>query len=263
MKIILTTIFMLSSLILIGNFSVDESSQAFGRPLSNTYTIHSEIVSYYGLTVPWNTIGMGSYDGGDPLLFSLTEKSVDVIRNWPEQHESFLTEFDLYDVDKKVTLSRTLGDGTMTLFLDLDGDGKLSDGTEWMFDQNEDVYQILEKVLIDRNQNGWFDYSDDLWSIAMIKDGTKYYSVDELDIIGFNWSDAEHYKDDDIGVGRYSDCLYEGVFMYSDCKPVSTEHFRIKAYNPNGILLEGGKTISTFGGVVGHLDMSQKNTLLQ
>ena len=50
------------------------------------------------------------------------------------------------------------------------------------------------------------------------------------------------------------------IHLYPDCIPVSTEHFRITAYNPNGIILEGGKTISTFGGVMGHLDMDQNNT---
>ena len=206
------------------------------------------------ISTDWNNGGKGAPDGGDPLLFSLTNKAVHVIRNWPEQHESFLTEFDLYDIGEKVTLSRTLDEGTMTLFLDLDGDGELSDGTEWLFDQDEDVYQILKRSMIDSNQNGWFDYSDKLWSVAMIKNGDEYFPASELGIIGFNWSDAEHYNDDDIGSGRYSDCLYEGVFLYPDCKPVSTEHFRIKAYNPNGILLEGGKIIPTFGGVMGWIE---------
>jgi len=264
MKIIMIII-VFSSLMLLGNFSIDESSQAFGRPLWNSFNLNSDTASYYGIIIPWNNDGIGASDDGDPLLFSLTDKPVNVIRNWPEQHESFLTEFDLYDIGKKVTLSRTLDDGTITLFLDLDGNGELSDGTEWLFDQNEDVYQIFENPLVDSNQNGWFDYQDNLWSIAMIKDGNEYYSSSELGILGFNWSMAEHYENDFVGKGRYSDCLWEGdpmIHLYPDCNPVSTGHFRITAYNADGILLKGGKIIPTFGGVMGHLDMDQNNTPL-
>ena len=100
---------MLSSLMIIGNFSIDESSQAFGRSWQNSFTISSDSASYYGVVLPpdpalysnpylWNNGGIGAPDGGDPLLFSLTDKPVNVIRNWSGQHESFLTEFDLYDI---------------------------------------------------------------------------------------------------------------------------------------------------------------------
>ena len=67
---------------------------------------------------------------------------------------------------------------------------------------------------MDSNQNGWFDYSDHLWPIAMVKDGNDYAFASDMGIIGFNWSDAEHYADDDVGIGQYSDCLYEGVYRY-------------------------------------------------
>ena len=204
----------------------------------------------------WNEIPPGNPDSGDPLLFSLSDKSAKTTKNWPEWHESRLTEFDLYAIGDKVHLSRTLDKGTMTLFLDLNGDGILTDGTEWLYDQDENVYQILSRELLDSNQNGYFDWTDKLWNIAMVKDGDKYYSADDLDIVAVNWSDAEHFGNDHYGRGVYSDCLYEGVFLYPDCKPVSEEHFRITSYNEHGILLKGGETIPTFGGVMGHLDVN-------
>jgi len=201
-------------------------------------------------------------DYGDPLLFSMTDKPVNTIRNWPEQHESFLTKFDLYATGEKVALSRTLDDGTMTMFLDLNGDGELSDGTEWLYDQNENVYEILSRPLIDSNQDGWFDYSDNLWSIAMIKDGDKYYFASDLGIVAFNWSNAVKAHGDMHGENRqYSDCLYEGVYLYSDCIAVSESHFAITAYNKNSILVNDGKILDSFGSVIGHLDTSENKTV--
>ena len=207
--------------------------------------------------IDWNEEDPGlPGKGGDPLVFSLTDDPINITRNWLDQHESYLTEFDLFDIGTNVVLDRTFNDGTMTLFLDFDGNGELSDGTEWLYDQNEDVYEILSRDLIDSNKNGWFDYSDNLWSVAMIKNGLQYHTTNELGILGFNWSDAQHYADDRYGVGRYSDCLYEGVFLYPNCQPVSTEHFRIKAYNANGILLQGGEIVPTFGSVIDWLKYS-------
>ena len=193
--------------------------------------------------------------GGDPLVFSLSDKPVKITRNWLDQHESFLTDFDLFAIGKNVVLDRTISDDTMTLFLDFDENRQLSDGTEWLFDQNEDVYEILARDFIDSNNNGWFDYSDNLWSIAMIKKGDTYMTPEDLEIIGFNWSNAKHFKNDRYGIGQYSDCRYEGV-LHTDCEPVSTEHFRIKAHNANGVLLRGGETFPTFGSVVDWLKYS-------
>ena len=231
--------------------------------LSITLIVESQHVfaeSWYMVLVDWNRNGMGDFDDADPLLFSLTDKPAKTIRAWPEWHDSRKTYLDLYDVGTEVPLSRILDEGTMTMFIDLNQDGTLSDGTEWLFDQNENVLQILERKLIDSNQNGWFDYSDDLWYLAMIKDGSMYYHASDLGILGFNWSIAEHYEDDFVGKGRYSDCLYEGVDLFSDCKPVSEAHFRIQAHNSNGILLEGGRIIHTFGGLMGQLDMRIADT---
>ncbi|MDH3779434.1 MAG: hypothetical protein OES15_01125 [Nitrosopumilus sp.] len=184
--------------------------------------------------VDWNNDGKSGPDKSDPLVFSMTDKHANVIRNWPEQHESFLTEFDLYATGEKVTLSRTLDDGTMTLFLDLNGDGELSDGAEWLYDQNENVYQILSKPLIDSNQNDWFDYSDNFWSIAMVKDGNQYHTPKEFGMVAFNWSNAVKAHGDMHGKNRqYTDCLYEGVYLYPDCVAVSENRFAISAYNQN------------------------------
>ena len=207
--------------------------------------------------IDWNIDPLSKPDSGDPLIFSFGDKPAKTTRNWSEWHESRLTQFDLYQTGEKVTLSRTLDDGTMTLFLDLNGDGILTDGTEWLFDQHETVYQILSREMIDSNQNGYFDWTDELWHIAMVKDGSKYYSIDELDILAINWSDARHFDDDHYGRGVYSDCLYEGEFLYPFCTPVSTEHFRVTSYNEHGIIMQGGEIISTYGAVMGHLDMSE------
>ena len=102
--------------------------------------------------IDWNIDPPGKPDSGDPLIFSL-DKPAKTTRNWPQWHESRLTQFDLYQTGEKFTLSRTLDDGTLTLFLDLNGDGMLTDGTEWLFDQHETVYQILSREMLDSNQN--------------------------------------------------------------------------------------------------------------
>jgi hypothetical protein len=253
--IILGGIFLIALVTVNGVWADDDIETQSGEIsiVNNLVISGTPVSSQIMMQVDWNRTGIGFEDEGDPLLFSLTEKPVKTIRNWSEQHSSFLTQFDLYDVGREVTLSRTLDDGTMTLFLDLDGNGMLSDGTEWLFDQNEDVYQILARPLVDSNQNGWFDYSDNLWPIAMIKDGNEYNFASELGILGFNWSNAKHYENDDIGIGQYSDCLYEGISRYRVCTPVSDEHFRIQAFNQNGIILEGGQFVPTFGGVMGML----------
>ena len=231
----------------------DLSVNPYENQLASLNDVHISSTS----KIDWNKDEPKNSDGGDPLVFSVTNKPVNIIRNWSEQDKSFLTEFDLFDTGRNVILSRTLDDGTLTLFLDLNGDSKLSDGTEWLYDQHDNVYQILSKPLIDSNQNGWFDYSDNLWSIAMIKDGDRYFMTSNLGILGFNWSDAQHYENDKYGTGRYSDCLYDDVFLYPECKPVSENHFRIAAYNDHGILLQGGKIIPTFGGIMGWLNTSE------
>jgi hypothetical protein len=118
--------------------------------------------------------------------------------------------------------------------------------------------------MIDTNQNGYFDWTDNLWSIAMIKDGNRYYTADELGIVAINWSDAVMTHGDMHGQDRqYDDCLYEGVYLYPKCVAVSDEHFAITGYNKNGIMMKGGETIPTFGGVMGHLDMEESNPMLK
>ena len=257
MKLLLSSI--LSIILVFGVTEVYAETEDYESDEKNN--VNEEKTVYAGVPVgykimsliDWNLGEIGEEDEGDPLLFSLTDEPVKTIRNWSEQHTSFLTKFDLYDVGHPIVLSRTLGDETFTLFLDLDGDRSLSDGTEWMFDQKEDVFQIMARPLIDSNQNGWFDYSDNLWPIAMAKVGNNYHNVNDLGIIGFNWSYAKHFGYDRVGIGQYSDCLYEGISRYDVCTPVSTEHFRIQAYNQNGILFEGGEASPTFGAVMGRL----------
>jgi len=247
-------------------------SEGDGRNSAEVYfeissqPIHSTIKPFPKPLTPssipdWNNAGTDNPDDGDPLIFSMTDKSVNVIRNWPEQHKSFLTEFDLYATGENVTLSRTLDDGTMTMFLDLNGDGELSDGTEWLYDQNENVYKILSKPIIDSNQNDWFDYSDNLWNLAMIKNGDQYYSASELGIVAFNWSNAIKGYGDMHGANRqYTDCLYDGVYLYPDCVAISENHFAISAYNKNSILVNDGRILDSFGSVMGHLDTSENKT---
>jgi len=195
-------------------------------------------------------------DRGDPLVFTFTGEP-QVQRAWPEWHESRLTEFDLYDIGENVTLSRSISDGTMSLFLDLNGDGELSNGTEWLYDQNENGYEILSRPLIDSNQNGWFDYSDELWSIAMIKQGDNhYFTATELGIVAINWDNHSKGHGDMFGENRqYSNCLYEGEYYYPECVAVAENQFAIMAYNQNSILLNNGKVLDSFGSVMGHLDM--------
>jgi len=188
----------------------------------------------------WNTTGKGDADGGDPLVFG----DVSITRNWPEQHESFLTEFDLYDIGEPVTLSRTLGSDTYTIFLDINGDGELSNGTEWLFDTKKDVYDILQ--ILDEDDNGFFDYKDSTWYILNIKHGDKIIPVTATNILGFNWSEATHYQDDAYGKGQYTDNI-----------SVSDNHFRITAYNERGMYLIGGDIHPTYGIVMGHLEMTE------
>ena len=93
----------------------------------------------------------------------------------------------------------------------------------------------------------------------MVKDGSEYYSVNDLDIVAINWSNAVNAHGDMHGDNRqYADCLYEGRYTYPNCVAVSENHFAITAYNKQGILIKGGEIVSTFGGVIGHLDMEAK-----
>jgi len=244
----------------VARMTFEITSESLGSPIQKVIRDLLPFKLNLPILPDWNNKGKGNPDKGDPLVFSMTDKPVNVIRNWAAQHESFLTEFDLYDIGENVTLSRTLDDGTMTLFLDLNGDGKLSDGTEWLYDQNKNVYQILSQPLIDSNQNGWFDYSDDLWNIAMVKDGDKYYTASDLGIVAFNWSNHFKGHGDMFGENRqYADCLYEGKYHYPDCKAVGENNFPITAYNQNSILLNDGRTLDSFGSVMGHLDMSENS----
>ena len=205
----------------------------------------------------WNDSPKGNPDSGDPLAFSFGDVKINRAY-WGETSPYRLTEFDLYDDGEKVVLSRIIEEGTMTLFLDFDENGELSDGTEWLFDQNKNVYEIMSEPLIDSNQNGFFDYRDNLWNIAMIKDGNTYHHADDLGILGFNWSSAINAHGDMHGDRQYTDCLYEGVYLYPDCNVVSESHFAITSYNQNSIIFNDGKTLDSFGVVMGWLDTSEE-----
>lgn len=189
-------------------------------------------------------------DSSDPLMFG----HVEIDRVWPEWHESRKTQFDLFSDGNPVTLSRDIKSG-YSLFVDFDRDGQKSSGQEWMFGKN--VYENLK--ILDSNNNGFFDYDDEYWSLALVEEYTNDGSLTihtpyELEILGFNYSEHKLAMHDMHGERQYSDCLYEGKYHYPQCVKVSETHFAIVSYNLEGVLYYGGNVEPTFGIFISHIE---------
>ena len=187
-------------------------------------------------------------DEGDPLVFSFGDTCT--YKTYPdEMHSSRLTQTDLYNNGKLVTLSRNLCVGSYFVMLDKDLDGKLTNGNELLF-TNGIVYDNLAKY--DSNSNGFFDYADDWAPYARLLDHNgNLHPLDKYGIIGFSTQYTKTF-DDMHGSGRYADCLYEGKKYYPICETVSSESgFRIKAYNLEGIVTNHG-VYPSYGAMLGH-----------
>jgi len=211
-----------------------------------------------------------SADGGDPLTTSLYAEP-EVTRAWPEWHDSrkWYLEFE----EQQVPMSRVIERDTSVFFLDIgtwiedtenyQSDGKLTKVVEMLYHDELNVYEILEHIdnkYHGGNSNGWFDYSDELFQYGMIATSQsvnrfEYQTLDEAGIIAINYSNQVPGYGDMFGEKRqYTDCLYEGQYIYPDCKAVADTHFAIVAYNQCSIMLKGGECVDSFGAQIGSLE---------
>lgn len=185
-------------------------------------------------------------DGGDPLLFSFNGNAC-TYRAYPEMHESRFHTLDLLVNNQTVTLSRILCNNTFTMFVDFNQDSIL-DGQEWGFG-NHTIYENLK--ILDSNDNGFFDYSDYYWNDVVITDFNKEYTTEELEIFGFDYTNAVNTFNDMHGNGRYADCIYEGQLFYYFCEPVSKQSgFRITSYHVQGVITTHG-VYPSYGALMG------------
>ena len=192
--------------------------------------------------------------GGDPLIFTLDGTPACTERMWAEQAESRHWYFDLLSINQPSKMERTLCDGTYMMFIDFDGDGKLTNGSESLWNMELNSYllmNVIDYMLIDQVYDGKFDSKDAIWEDVMVMSSDfKTFTTKELGITAFDYSHHMNLSPDGIGDGTYSDCKYEGLLDTSGCTPISLGHFRLTAWNPFGITLyDGITTLPTYGAI--------------
>ena len=126
--------------------------------------------------------------------------------------------FDL-DADGKKEEVSMLAGGSAFLALDLNGDGKVNDGSELFGTGQEDGFSALAKY--DQDGNGWIDEGDEVWSRLRLwaKDGTGrdiLYSLSEKNIgaiclgsVGTDFSLLGQNGGTEGMIRRTGICLYE------------------------------------------------------
>lgn len=213
---------------------------------------------------------------GEPLCIRVIyDKPITITSLYPqEQHESFHYSLNLFNTPEPQKMDRRIH--CYQFMMDWNGDGILTPeyaGVELLFDEEKTVYEILDSPIFDTNNNGWLDKEDFLWDMVLIKlteplpTGTyswsteyvdQYFTPEDLQITAINFSHYLDIPDDYTGNGgTYSDCKYVEDWAFNNavkqygpidnwCEIISLDHFRVWAFNPNGVLFENGVILPTY-----------------
>lgn len=203
-------------------------------------------------------------DSGDPIMFSLYDSEIIILRTWPEQHDVFQWYFPLNNM-ATVQVDRKIESGYM-LFKDLDGNHYPTNGMEignTPFHDNITAYEAFLTPENDSNNNGMIDKYDVLWPMFKVWDTStdQILFPENLGIIGFQLDVYVDIEDDYVGPGRYLDCEYVEDWAYDDyveihgenwCIPWGEHHIRVQAIAPDGVIMDTGERFPSYAVPLGY-----------
>ena len=184
-------------------------------------------------------------DGG-PLTFSIDGEAC-TIRQVMGSPESTYWKLNLYTTKPaiKLNMDRNLCDGMYILGIDQNNNGALDSGYEILWLPGFDAFELLHNLdYYNGVYDGVFNSDDPLWKDALVMDSDyQYYHPEEFGIHSVNY----YY-----GVQRFDDDQYD-TGVYADLVELSSEHFRIMAHHPTGLIFDDNSSTDLFGIVVGPL----------
>lgn len=186
---------------------------------------------------------------GDPGIFSLDGEAC-TNKRYLGSHESTYWRYNLYSSEPSIPLpmDRELCDGTYMIVIDWNLDGKATTGHEILFSQEQDIFQRLAGLdMLFGNSDGVLNATDgDIWKITHVGELDSVNNIvlntpSDLGVLGFKYDGYQKFHNDRHGAG-----------VYADNVGVSTEHFRINSWNPDGVITVNG-TVPLYGMIVGPL----------
>ena len=152
--------------------------------------------------------------------------------------------------------------GTLTLYIDYNGNERIDDGCEAMWSYSTPAHAILSEK--DSDGNGAIDLNDDIWPKVRMTDWDQSWTPKEL---GYEYFDLTGYitlqHDECHGfIGTYANGAigYEKDWKYDECiesgwspiEPITNNHLRAVAYNDCGGYHEEYGCIRIYSGVLGY-----------
>lgn len=156
----------------------------------------------------------------DPLVINLDTDIASV------SDQKFL--FDL-DADGELDEISNLDAGSGYLALDLNGDGKINDGSELFGTKSGDGFRDLAKY--DSDKNGWIDEADDIWSKLLIysqgDDGKQQmYGLSEKGVGAIYLGNVDtDYSLNSAATNRVNAAIRKtGIFLYENGTVGTVQH---------------------------------------
>ncbi|MCR4706037.1 MAG: hypothetical protein K5641_08235 [Lachnospiraceae bacterium] len=156
----------------------------------------------------------------DPLVINLDDNIASV------SDQKFLFDLNADGTEEEIS---TLGASSGFLALDLDGNGKIDDGTELFGAKSGDGFRDL--AAYDSDHNGWIDENDDIWSklLIWVKDESGedvlYHLADKgVGAIGLRSADTEFTMQSHEDFRTNAVIRKTGMFLYENGMVGSLQH---------------------------------------
>lgn len=166
----------------------------------------------------------------DPLVINLDTNIAQV------SDQKFF--FDL-DCDGKEEEISSLQAGSGFLALDLNGDGKINDGSELFGTKSGDGFKDLSRY--DSDGNGWIDEADPIWEKLLIwtkdEDGEdKLYHLSDLGVgaIGLSQVGTQFSLNSEKTNETNAMIRKTGIFLYENGAVSTLQHLDMAVYNEKG-----------------------------